>query len=82
MKLTAPEKALLREFDTIAQENPDKHSPEAKDWFDKVKASFGEREVFAMRGPYNDAMTRPSSWFALGVMMKDGRGYRNTLPRR
>lgn len=42
VKLTARQKELLRELDTISQENPDKHSPRAKGWFDKVKEFFGE----------------------------------------
>jgi len=42
VKLTARQKELLREFDAISQENPDKHSPRAKGWFDKVKEFFGE----------------------------------------
>ena len=42
VKLTARQKEILREFDSITQENPDKHSPRAKGWFDKVKEFFGE----------------------------------------
>ena len=32
----------LRELESISQENPDKHSPRAKGWFDKVKEFFGD----------------------------------------
>lgn len=42
VKLTSRQKELLREFDSITQENPDKHSPKAKGWFDKVKEFFGD----------------------------------------
>ena len=42
VKLTSRQKELLREFEAISQENPDKHSPKAKGWFDKVKEFFGD----------------------------------------
>ena len=42
VKLTARQKELLREFEAINQEDPGKHSPKAKGWFDKVKEFFGE----------------------------------------
>src|SRR5215212_4664565 len=42
VKLTARQKELLREFETINQEDPGKHSPKAKGWFDKVKEFFGD----------------------------------------
>lgn len=42
VKLTARQKELLRELESISQENPDKHSPRAKGWFDKVKEFFGD----------------------------------------
>jgi len=42
VKLTARQKELLRELESINQEDPDKHSPRAKGWFDKVKEFFGD----------------------------------------
>lgn len=42
VKLTARQKELLREFESINQEDPDKHSPRAKGWFEKVKEFFGD----------------------------------------
>ena len=42
VKLTARQKELLREFETINQEDPGKHSPKAKGWFEKVKEFFGD----------------------------------------
>jgi molecular chaperone DnaJ len=41
VKLTARQKDLLREFDAITQEDPEAHSPRAKNFFDKVKEFFG-----------------------------------------
>jgi molecular chaperone DnaJ len=41
VKLTARQKELLREFEEINQEDPGKHNPRAKGWFDKVKDFFG-----------------------------------------
>jgi molecular chaperone DnaJ len=41
VKLTARQKELLREFDAITQEDPEAHSPRAKNFFDKVKEFFG-----------------------------------------
>jgi len=40
VKLTDRQKELLEEFDTIAQENVDRHNPKAKSWMDKVKDFF------------------------------------------
>ncbi|MDR2173584.1 MAG: molecular chaperone DnaJ [Burkholderiales bacterium] len=39
-KLTARQKELLREFETISQEDPGRHSPRAKSWMEKMKAFF------------------------------------------
>ena len=41
VKLTSRQKDLLREFEEINQEDPGKHNPRAKGWFDKVKDFFG-----------------------------------------
>ncbi len=41
VKLTARQKELLRELETITQEDPGAHSPRAKSFFDKVKDFFG-----------------------------------------
>jgi molecular chaperone DnaJ len=41
VKLTARQKELLREFEAINLEDPDAHSPRAKNWFEKVKEFFG-----------------------------------------
>jgi molecular chaperone DnaJ len=42
VKLTSRQKDLLREFDAITQEDPEAHSPRAKNFFDKVKEFFGQ----------------------------------------
>ena len=42
IKLTAHQKDLLREFEAINQEDPGKHNPRAKGWFDKVRDFFGQ----------------------------------------
>ena len=42
VKLTARQKELLREFEAINQEDPGKHNPRAKGWFEKVKEFFGD----------------------------------------
>jgi molecular chaperone DnaJ len=41
VNLTNRQKELLREFEAINEEDPDKHSPRAKSFFDKVRAFFG-----------------------------------------
>jgi len=41
IKLTSRQKELLREFESINQQDPDAHSPRAKNWFDKVREFFG-----------------------------------------
>jgi molecular chaperone DnaJ len=41
VKLTARQKELLREFEAINEQDPDAHSPRAKNWFDKVREFFG-----------------------------------------
>src|SRR5690348_10890028 len=41
VKLTSRQKELLREFESINEQDPDAHSPRAKSFFDKVKAFFG-----------------------------------------
>ncbi len=42
VKLTARQKDLLREFEAINAEDPGKHNPRAKGWFDKVREFFGQ----------------------------------------
>ena len=42
VKLTARQKELLREFEAINAEDPGKHTPRAKGWFEKVKEFFGD----------------------------------------
>jgi molecular chaperone DnaJ len=41
VKLTSRQKELLREFEAINAEDPDAHSPRAKNWFEKVREFFG-----------------------------------------
>ena len=41
VKLTARQRELLRELETINQQDPDAHSPRAKSFFEKVKDFFG-----------------------------------------
>jgi molecular chaperone DnaJ len=41
VKLTGRQKELLREFETINDQDPGAHSPRAKSFFDKVKEFFG-----------------------------------------
>jgi molecular chaperone DnaJ len=41
VKLTARQKELLREFESINDQDPEAHSPRAKSFFDKVKDFFG-----------------------------------------
>ena len=41
VKLTPRQRELLREFELIIQQNPDAHSPRAKNWFDRVREFFG-----------------------------------------
>ncbi len=41
VKLTEKQKELLREFETVSNENSDRHNPRAKSWMDKVKNFFG-----------------------------------------
>jgi molecular chaperone DnaJ len=42
VKLTARQRELLREFEAINEQDPDAHSPRAKNWFDKVREFFGD----------------------------------------
>ena len=42
VKLTSRQKELLREFEAINDEDPGKHNPRAKGWFDKVREFFGQ----------------------------------------
>ena len=42
VKLTSRQKELLREFEAINAEDPGKHNPRAKGWFEKVKAFYGD----------------------------------------
>ncbi|MHB8493592.1 MAG: molecular chaperone DnaJ [Casimicrobiaceae bacterium] len=41
VKLTSKQKELLREFESTIQQNPDAHSPRAKNWFERVREFFG-----------------------------------------
>ena len=41
IKLTAHQKELLREFETINAQDPGAHNPRAKNWFDRVREFFG-----------------------------------------
>jgi molecular chaperone DnaJ len=41
IKLTARQKELLREFETINAQDPGAHNPRAKNWFDRVREFFG-----------------------------------------
>ncbi|GMU71770.1 MAG: molecular chaperone DnaJ [Betaproteobacteria bacterium PRO3] len=41
VKLTSRQKEILREFESINQEDPEAHSPKQKTFFDKLKAFFG-----------------------------------------
>jgi molecular chaperone DnaJ len=41
VKLTARQKELLREFESINELDPGAHNPRAKNWFDRVKDFFG-----------------------------------------
>jgi len=41
VKLTARQKELLREFEAINAEDPGRHNPRAKNWFDRVREFFG-----------------------------------------
>jgi molecular chaperone DnaJ len=42
VKLTSKQKDLLREFEKINEEDPGKHNPRAKGWFDKVRDFFAQ----------------------------------------
>ncbi len=42
IKLTARQKEILREFEAINAEDPGRHNPKAKGWFEKVKEFFGD----------------------------------------
>ena len=41
VKLTSKQRELLREFEAINAEDPARHNPKAKNWFDHVKEFFG-----------------------------------------
>jgi molecular chaperone DnaJ len=41
IKLTGRQKDLLREFESINAQDPERHSPRAKNWFDRVREFFG-----------------------------------------
>jgi molecular chaperone DnaJ len=41
IKLTARQKELLKEFEAINAEDPGRHNPRAKNWFDRVREFFG-----------------------------------------
>jgi molecular chaperone DnaJ len=40
VNLTARQKELLREFDTVTQEHSERHNPRAKSWMDRVREFF------------------------------------------
>jgi len=40
VSLTARQRELLREFETITREDDARHNPRAKGWFDKMKEFF------------------------------------------
>ena len=40
--LTERQKELLREFETISQQDSGRHNPRAKSWMGKVKEFFGQ----------------------------------------
>ena len=42
VRLTEHQKKLLKELESSTQEGGDKHSPQSKSWFDKVKEYFSE----------------------------------------
>ena len=42
VKLTERQKELLREFESISQEDSPRHNPRAKGWMDKVKDFFAD----------------------------------------
>jgi len=42
VRLTDPQKKVLREFDKMTREGGGRHSPQSKSWFDKVKDYFAE----------------------------------------
>ena len=41
VNLTARQRELLEEFESIAKQDPSRHNPQAKGWFDKVRDFFG-----------------------------------------
>ena len=41
VKLTSRQKELLREFEAINAQDPARHNPRAKNWFDRVREFFG-----------------------------------------
>jgi molecular chaperone DnaJ len=40
VNLTERQRQILREFDSISQQDSGRHNPRAKGWFDKVKEFF------------------------------------------
>jgi len=42
VNLTERQRELMREFESISQEEPERHNPRAKSWMDKVKEFFSE----------------------------------------
>jgi molecular chaperone DnaJ len=40
VNLTARQKELLREFDSVTQEDSERHNPRAKSWMDRVREFF------------------------------------------
>ncbi len=42
VNLNERQKALLREFEAISQQDPERHNPRAKSWMNKVKEFFAE----------------------------------------
>jgi molecular chaperone DnaJ len=42
VSLTARQKELLQEFETLSRKDPARHNPRAKSWMDRVKEFFAE----------------------------------------
>jgi molecular chaperone DnaJ len=42
VKLTERQKELLREFESISQQDSTRHNPRAKGWMDKVRDFFAD----------------------------------------
>jgi molecular chaperone DnaJ len=47
IKLTERQKELLREFETISEQDSVRHSPRAKSWMIKVKTHISRRKMMS-----------------------------------